>query len=171
MKKNLLIFAIISFTTFCANAADIDASYKNSVSIQFGINGATQSKNSFELQFFPPDLSYAREIYEGEFYDISTSTFYDNISVKVRDTNFSYRVGQRMDFGIKIRNYIPYVTIGLGIIRSQHHYQTSPVYGAGLLTKITKRFLWVNEINFQDVRYQQTYATIANLSTGIVYNF
>jgi len=171
MKRKIIFLAFFLFTTPLALAADIDYSYKNSISIQVGINGVMHNGHSFELQFFPPDLSYAREIFENEILDISTATFYDNIGVEINGANFSYRVGQRIDVGLKIGNYVPYATLGFGIIKYPRHRQTSPVYGIGFLEKITKRFLWVNEINFQDVFYQNSYNTIANISTGIVYNF
>lgn len=96
---------------------------------------------------------------------------YDNIGVKIKDSNFSYRAGQRIDFGLELEKYTPYVTVGLGIIRNDHHYQTSPVYGTGFLTRIAERFLWVNEINFQNVHYLNSNYDIVNLSTGIVYGF
>jgi len=63
------------------------------------------------------------------------------------------------------------VTFGLAIIRDNHNYKTSPVYGSGFLIRIAERFLWVNEINFQNVHRLNFNYNIVNLSTGIVYGF
>jgi hypothetical protein len=118
----------------------------------------------------PPDVSYSHELFDNDTWNISTSTFYDNIGVKIKGTNFSYRVGQRMDVGMELGKYTPYATFGFGIMRYAHNHQTTPVYGTGVLKRISERFLWVNEINFQGVSYQG-HATVVNVSTGLVYAF
>lgn len=145
--------------------------YNQSFSIQIGLNGTLQNSSSFGLQFFPPDMSYSRELFDNDVVNISTATFYDNIGVLIKESNFSYRVGQRIDVGLELGKYTPYVTLGLGIIKNDHHHQTSPVYGTGFLTKISKGVMWVNEINFQNVYYQSSRYDIVNLSTGITWGF
>lgn len=147
---------------------------KHSVSVQVGLNGAMQDSKSYGFQSVPPDMSYAYEFFDNNHINLSTATFYDNIGVKVLDTNFSYRVGQRFDLGFELKHYTPYVTLGLATIRYGHNYQTSPVYGVGFLTrlnKVSKRLSLVDEINFQHVTYQNSGYDIVNVSIGLVYNF
>lgn len=145
--------------------------FNQSVSIQIGLNGNLSDSQSYGLQLLPPDLSYSREIFKINDFNLSTSTFYDNIGVKISDANFKYRIGQRVDIVRAFNLYSPYLTIGLGSMRTNNNYQTSLVYGAGLLMKISKRFSLVNEINFQNVHHQSKDYNIVNLSTGMVYNF
>ena len=165
----LTTILILGFTS--QTLADSVNRYTNSFSVQFGLNGAMQAPQSYGLQFIPPDLSYSHELYDDDVINISTATFYDNIGVKVKDTNFTYRVGQRIDFGLELGKYTPYVTLGLGSIRNAHHYQTSLVYGTGFLVRIAKRWLVVNEINFQNVHYGNSHYDILNASVGFVYAF
>lgn len=145
---------------------------RHSVSIQFGVNGALQSDESFGLQLVPPDISYGYEFFDNNLFNFSTATFYDNIGVKVRDAEFTYRVGQRIDLAREFKNCCtPYITGGIATIRRGHHYQTGPVYGAGILFKIMKKFSLVNEVNMQRVFYQNSGYDILNASVGVVYDF
>ncbi len=169
-KKLLALAAIIFCASFSARANN-EGNYTSSLSVQVGINGTLQDFSSFGLQFIPPDVSYSHELFNNDVLNISTASFYDNIGVKIKGTNFSYRVGQRIDFGIELGKYLPYATLGFGVMRYSHHWQTSPVYGIGFLTRITERLLWVNELNFQDVSYQKSHRTITNISSGIVFAF
>ncbi len=167
MNKTLILscfLAVISIS-FSAKACN------QSLSVQIGVNGNSQDSSSYGLQFIPPDLAYSRELFDNDSINISTASFYDNIGVKVKDTDFSYRVGQRVDIGLELGKYTPYITTGFGIIRNEHHYQTSPVYGTGFLVRISERFLLVNEVNIQNVRYQNSRFDILNISTGVVYAF
>lgn len=91
--------------------------------------------------------------------------------MQIENDDFSYRIGQRIDFGFEFDRYTAYSTIGFGIMRNNHKRQTSPVYGFGFLTEINKKILWVNEINFQDVRSGDAHYKIANLSTGLTFLF
>lgn len=163
-------FLMVIFSSFSAKA-DEKNRYKQSFSVQIGINGSLQDSSSYGLQFLPPDLAYSHELFDNDVINISTATFYDNIGVKVKNTNFSYRVGQRLDFGMELGKYTPYLTLGFGMIRNAHHYQTSPVYGTGFLIRISERFLLVNEVNFQNVIYNNLHYDIVNLSSGLVYAF
>ena len=177
MRKIFLLF-LISF--FCAQSATAyepevevvpgkENRYNSSISVQFGINGMSRNSQSYGLQFIPPDMSYSRELFDNDVVNISTATFYDNIGVKENGVNYSYRVGQRLDFGLELGKYTPYVTLGAGVMRYTHRYQTSPVYGIGFLKRMSKRVFFVNEINFQHVKYRDTSGDIVNLSVGIVY--
>lgn len=76
-----------------------------------------------------------------------------------------------MDIGFNAKRYTPYLTLGFAAIRYGHNYQTNPVYGAGLLYKITKVVLWVGEINFQNVRYQGNHYDIVNITSGVSFVF
>ncbi|NBV07170.1 MAG: hypothetical protein EBS06_08070 [Proteobacteria bacterium] len=165
-----LSLLLIGFSISPALCDDVNK-YTQSISVQFGINGSLNDAKSYGLNFLPPDLSYSHELYDDDFFNISTATFYDNIGVKVQDTNFSYRVGQRIDFGVELEKYTPYITTGFGTMRNAHHYQTSLVYGTGFLIRIAERYLWANEINFQNVHYQNSQQDIVNISTGITYAF
>ncbi|MBU6338630.1 MAG: hypothetical protein KGQ36_01470 [Rickettsiales bacterium] len=171
IKKTFIIVACLISAVATPAKADNVNKYNQSISIQFGLNGVLHDSKSYGLAFIPPDLAYSHELFDNDVINISTATFYDNIGVKVLDTNFSYRVGQRFDFGVELGKYMPYVTFGLGIIRNAHHYQTSPVYGSGILFRISKKLLWANEINFQNVYYQNSHYEILNLSTGLTYGF
>ena len=180
ISKHNFIFKVVLFViniVFLINNAKAENDlkktnrYSQSLSIQFGINGYLSDKNSFGLQLIPPDLSYSVELFDNDIFNISTAIFYDNIGVKIKDSNFSYRFGQRLDFGYEFGIFTPYITMGLGSIRKNHNYQTSMIYGGGFLTKIRERILWANEINFQDVHRSNSSYKIANLSTGIVYAF
>lgn len=171
IKKTLFIVAcLISAVTTSARADNVNK-YRQSISIQFGLNGNLHDSKSYGLAFIPPDLAYSRELFDNDIINVSTATFYDNIGVEIRDTNFSYRVGQRFDVGVELGKYTPYVTLGFGIIRNAHHYQTSPVYGSGILFRLSKQLLWANEINFQNVLYKNSHYEIVNLSTGLTYGF
>lgn len=167
MNRSLILayFLAATLISFSAKA------YDQSLSIQIGVNGNSQDSSSYGLQLVPPDLAYSKELFDNDSINISTASFYDNIGVKVRDTDFSYRIGQKIDVGLELGKYTPYVTAGLGIIRNDHHYQTSPVYGTGFLVRISERFLLVNEANIQNVRYQNSRFDILNISTGVVYAF
>lgn len=171
MIKNKLKIALVLWAVLSSNCAWTEEKkhYYNSVSVQVGFNGTLQD-SKYDLQLLPPDLSYSHELFSDNFI-LSTSSFYDNIGVKVQDTEFTYRIGQRMDLGLEVGKYTPYLCLGLGVIRNDHHYQTSPVYGSGLSFALSQRIMWINELNFQNVVYHKNHYTIANLSTGIVYNF
>ena len=137
--------------------------YKNSVSLRFGLNGATQVRSSYGLAFLPPDASYARELFNNGKFNLTTTSFYDNIGVKVNETNFSYRVGQRFDIAAYFGKYAPYLTYGLGIMRTDHHYQISSVYGTGLFIKTSERMGVVEEVNLQKVSSQNRQYDIINI--------
>lgn len=176
IKKFYQISLVIILFAFSANALagsteESGSLSKHSLSLQVGINGAMQDTKSYGFQSIPPDVSYAYEFFDNNHFDISTATFYDNIGVKIADTDFSYRVGQRFDLAFEMQHCTPYVTLGLASIRYGHKYQTSPVYGFGYLKKISKHLAFVNEINFQHVTYQKSGYDILNASVGVVYNF
>lgn len=175
MKFKILFTAIlllISQNLFAAEAEKSGSLSKHSMSVQFGMNGILQQSDTYELQLLPPDVSYSYEFFDNNLFNFSTSTFYDNIGVAVRDTNFSYRVGQRLDIAMEFKNCCtPYITAGLGVIRNAHHYQTMPVYGIGVLFKLMKKLSLVNEVNVQKVHYQRSDYDILNVSIGVVYNF
>ncbi len=167
--KNLLI--TLTFITISLRAEAFEKrDFRNSVSLQLGINGTVQD-SKYDLVFIPPDLSYSREIFDNDNVNISTATYYDNIGVEIEGSNFSYRVGQRIDIGYEIENYVPYITAGIGIIKNAHHFQTAPVYGVGIMYQLSPRVWLVNEINFQNVRYQNRHYDIANLAIGVTYMF
>jgi len=106
--RNLLLFGFLGATLLSVNAqADNINYYNQSISLQAGINGILENSNSFGLQLIPPDISYSRELFDDDNVNISTATFYDNIGVKITDNNFSYRFGQRMDFGVELEKYTP----------------------------------------------------------------
>ena len=172
MKNIKLGAALALFVVFISQVAQADEKrhYNQSISLQIGENGTLQD-GQYSLAFVPPDVSYSHELFDNDIVNISTATTYDNIGVKIQGANFSYRIGQRVDFGLELGKYTPYITIGMASIRGGHHYQTSPVYGSGFLVRIAKRFLWVNELNFQSVHYQQKDYDIVNLSTGLIYAF
>jgi len=170
-KQKLITLLALSMALISSPAkAGEKRHYNSSISVQVGVNGTLQD-SKYDLVFLPPDLAYSHELFDNDVFNISTSTYYDNIGVKVQDTNFTYRVGQRVDFGMELGKYTPYLTLGLGTIRNAHHYQTSPVYGTGILYRMSERFLWVNELNLQNVVYHKSHYDVANLSTGVVYAF
>ena len=173
-SKILLVAFFYSSFAHQSQADEVNL-YNSSISVQFGLNGSAGNKDSYGLAFLPPDISYSRELFDNDFWNISAGAFYDNIGVKVankdQSTNFSYRVGTRIDFGIELGKYTPYITTGLGTIRNSQHYQTSPVYGTGFLIRLSKHLLMINELNFQKVAFNQEGYTIVNLSTGITYGF
>ena len=169
----LTLFLLFSSQILCdedSNAKEV-GNFKNSFSIQLGLNGAIQRQSSFGLQFIPPDLSYSRELLKKNDLSLSTASFYDNIGVQVDGNNFTYRIGQRFDIAYEIGTYSPYITTAAALIHNHHTRNISPVYGFGLLKKINERILWVNEINFQEVNsHDQTYGII-NFSTGLNFLF
>jgi hypothetical protein len=170
-KTSLLLLLVASFFATNANAEKSGSLNRNSVAIQFGLNGTIQSSDNWGLQMLPPDLSYAYEFFDNNNLNISTATFYDNIGVEIKDTNFSYRVGQRVDFALEFQKFTAYSTFGLASIRYGHKYQTSPVYGVGFLKYLMPHILSVYELNFQNVKYQNARYDIVNFSIGLVYNF
>ena len=175
LKK--LIFKISFFVIFfcyffSSNTALSKVNKKNqSISVQIGVNGISNKTKSYGLQFIPPDIAYSHEIFDDDYFNISGGFFYDNIGVKIQDKNFSYRVGTRIDFGMELGKYTPYFTTGFATIRNAHNYQSSLIYGAGILKRLTHDFALSNEINFQNVHYQNSSFTIVNLSLGINYLF
>lgn len=145
--------------------------YRNAVAIQLGVNGNLADSNSYELAIIPPDVSYSHEIFHDKKFNIAATAFYDNIALKIKDTHFAYRVGAKIDAGFELGQYTPYLTFGFGVMRYGHHYQTSPIYGGGILQRLSDRISWVNELNFQNVRYQNSGYEIVNFTTGIAYSF
>lgn len=172
MKKIFLATATLAtlLSSSLAKADNVNK-YKQSFSIQFGINGYNSNQQSYGFAVVPPDFAYSHELFDNDLLNISTATFYDNIGVNVKGREFTYRVGQRLDFGLELGKYTPYVTLGFGTMRGGHNFQTSAVYGSGFLTRISERWLWVNEINFQNIHSQNSSYVIANISTGLTYGF
>ncbi len=170
LKFSMFFFVCFFYHSFNYAFAQKINQFTNSISIQIGANGTTKSGN-FGLQFIPPDISYSREIFDNDFLNISTATFYDNIGVKINNSNFSYRLGQRIDFGIEIHRFTPYLTIGIAAIKNVHHFHSSAVYGSEILYRVSKRIILVNELNFQNVHFQSQRNKIVNLSTGLVFAF
>lgn len=170
IKITLITTAICCF--FITNFASASDNKKDqSLSIQIGVNGVNDDRKSYGLQFIPPDISYSHELFDNDIMNISGGIFYDNIGVKIKDKNFSYRVGTRVDFGLEIEKYTPYLTVGFATIRNAHNYQSSKIFGTGILTRINQNFMLINEINFQNVHYKNSIYTIVNLSIGINYLF
>ena len=175
MKKNITI-ALSHVAIFCSFFIHYPAfgqseKTNQSISIQVGINGVNNDRSSYGLQLLPPDIAYSREIFNFKTLNISGGVFYDNIGVKIKDQNFSYRFGARVDLGFDMGRYNPYITSGYATIRNGVHYQPAIVFGSGFLTKINRNLMWSNEINFQNVEYANSSYTIVNLSTGVNYLF
>jgi hypothetical protein len=175
MRKVILIIISIASTLSCFLAPNFALAKINkksqSISIQVGVNGVNSDRKSYGLQFFPPDIAYSHEMFDNNIVNISGGVFYDNIGVKIKDRNFSYRVGSRIDFGLELGRYTPYITSGLATIRNAHNYQSSAIFGTGILTRINRDFMLTNEINFQNVHYKNSSYTIVNLSVGVNYLF
>jgi hypothetical protein len=175
MKKiHLLILTLAIFPQSAKakdHAEESGSLSRHSISIQVGLNGTLQNSKSYGFQSIPPDMAYSYEFFDNNKINMTTSTFYDNIGVKIQDKNFSYRVGQRIDVAMEMKHLTPYITFGLGTIRYGHVYQSSPVYGFGILKKISRNMSLVNEINFQRVYYNHNSYDILNASIGVVYNF
>ncbi len=153
-----------------ANDGEKINEFENSVAFQVGANG-TAHDGDFEFAFFPIDVAYSRELYDNDLINVSTSSFYDYIDTDVEGMNFEYRLGQKVEVGFEIGKYTPYVTAGFATIKRAYDHQTTPVYGSGILYRMSKRLLFVNELNFQPIKHQDDHYEVVNFTTGVAYIF
>jgi hypothetical protein len=56
-------------------------------------------------------------------------------------------------------------------MKRAYDHQTTPVYGSGILYRMSKRLLFVNELNFQPIKHQDDHYEVVNFTTGVAYIF